>query len=76
MLQAYSMGLVAHSRNEQRPELLQAGQKFDALVIGFDHSRKPNFSITALQIQEAEAANPQYGGRNSGASSGDIIGRS
>src|SRR5205085_742083 len=41
---------LGRDRDEQRPERFQVGQKFDAMVIGFDRSKKPNFSIKALQI--------------------------
>ena len=53
---------------------LQVGQKFDALVTGFDRSKKPNFSIKALQIAEEKQAVAQYGSSDSGASLGDILG--
>ena len=52
----------------------QVGQKFDAMVIGFDRSKKPNFSIKALQISEEKQAVAQYGSSDSGASLGDILG--
>jgi small subunit ribosomal protein S1 len=65
---------LGRDRDEQRPERFQAGQKFDALVIGFDRSKKPNFSIKALQIQEEKQAVQQYGSSDSGASLGDILG--
>src|SRR6202012_805726 len=45
-------GDLGRDRDEQRPERFQPGQKFDAMVIGFDRSKKPNFSIKALQIAE------------------------
>src|SRR5205823_5815640 len=35
---------LGRDRDEQRPERFQVGQKFDALVMGFDRSKKPNFS--------------------------------
>src|SRR4029078_5460915 len=41
---------LGRDRDEQRPERFQVGQKFDAQVTGFDRSKKPTFSITALQI--------------------------
>ena len=50
------------------------GQKFDALVIGFDRSKKPNFSVKALQIAEEKQAVAQYGSSDAGASLGDILG--
>ncbi|MBA3527110.1 MAG: 30S ribosomal protein S1 [Sphingomonas sp.] len=65
---------LGRDRDEQRPERFQAGQKFDALVIGFDRSKKPNFSIKALQIAEEKQAVAQYGSSDSGASLGDILG--
>ena len=65
---------LGRDRDEQRPERFQAGQKFDALVIGFDRSKKPNFSVKALQIQEEKQAVQQYGSSDSGASLGDILG--
>jgi len=43
-------------------------------VTGFDRSKKPNFSIKALQIAEEKQAVAQYGSSDSGASLGDILG--
>jgi small subunit ribosomal protein S1 len=60
-------------REEQRPEGLQGGQKLDAMVIGFDRSKKPNFSVKALQIAAEKQAVAQYGSSDSGASLGDIL---
>ncbi len=65
---------LGRDRDEQRPERFQVGQKFDAQVIGFDRSKKPNFSIKALQISEEKQAVAQYGSSDSGASLGDILG--
>jgi len=65
---------LGRDRDEQRPERFQTGQKFDAMVIGFDRSKKPNFSIKALQISEEKQAVAQYGSSDSGASLGDILG--
>jgi small subunit ribosomal protein S1 len=65
---------LGRDRDEQRPERFQVGQKFDALVIGFDRSKKPNFSVKALQIAEEKQAVAQYGSSDSGASLGDILG--
>jgi small subunit ribosomal protein S1 len=67
-------GDLGRDRDEQRPERFQIGQKFDALVIGFDRSKKPNFSIKAMQIAEEKQAVAQYGSSDSGASLGDILG--
>ncbi|HXG82006.1 MAG TPA: 30S ribosomal protein S1, partial [Sphingomicrobium sp.] len=47
---------LGRDRDEQRPERFQVGQKFDAMVTGFDRSKKPNFSIKALQIAEEKQA--------------------
>ena len=58
---------LGRDRDEQRPERFQVGQKFDAQVIGFDRSKKPNFSIKALQIAEEKQAVAQYGSSDSGA---------
>ncbi len=66
---------LGRDRDEQRPERFQAGQKFDAMVIGFDRSKKPNFSIKAMQIAEEKQAVAQYGSSDSGASLGDILGQ-
>ncbi|HVM37535.1 MAG TPA: 30S ribosomal protein S1 [Sphingomicrobium sp.] len=65
---------LGRDRDEQRPERFQPGQKFDAMVIGFDRSKKPNFSIKAMQIAEEKQAVAQYGSSDSGASLGDILG--
>ncbi len=65
---------LGRDRDEQRPDRFQVGQKVDALVIGFDRSKKPNFSIKARQISEEKQAVEQYGSSDSGASLGDILG--
>jgi small subunit ribosomal protein S1 len=65
---------LGRDRDEQRPERFQVGQKFDAVVIGFDRSKKPTFSIKAMQIAEEKQAVAQYGSSDSGASLGDILG--
>jgi len=44
------------------------------MVVGFDRSKKPNFSIKAMQIAEEKQAVAQYGSSDSGASLGDILG--
>ncbi|MBX9813119.1 MAG: 30S ribosomal protein S1 [Sphingomonas sp.] len=65
---------LGRDRDEQRPERFQVGQKFDALVTGFDRSKKPTFSVKAMQIAEEKEAVAQYGSSDSGASLGDILG--
>ncbi len=65
---------LGRDRDEQRPDRFQAGQKVDAMVTGFDRSKKPNFSIKARQISEEKQAVEQYGSSDSGASLGDILG--
>jgi small subunit ribosomal protein S1 len=65
---------LGRDRDEQRSERFQVGQKLDALVIGFDRSKKPNFSVKARQISEEKEAVAQYGSSDSGASLGDILG--
>ena len=65
---------LGRDRDEQRPDRFQAGQKIDAMVTGFDRSKKPNFSIKARQISEEKQAVEQYGSSDSGASLGDILG--
>jgi small subunit ribosomal protein S1 len=65
---------LGRDRDEQRPERFQVGQKLDAMVSGFDRSKKPNFSVKALQIAEEKQAVAQYGSSDSGASLGDILG--
>src|SRR4051794_22748954 len=67
-------GDLGRDRDEQRAERFQVGQKLDAMVIGFDRSKKPNFSIKAMQIAEEKQAVAQYGSSDSGASLGDILG--
>src|SRR6185295_16044247 len=67
-------GDLGRDRDEQRAERFQVGQHFDAMVIGFDRSKKPNFSIKAMQIAEEKQAVAQYGSSDSGASLGDILG--
>nr|WP_314446885.1 30S ribosomal protein S1 [uncultured Sphingomonas sp.] len=65
---------LGRDRDEQRPERFQVGQKFDAMVTGTDRSKKPTFSIKAMQINEEKQAVAQYGSSDSGASLGDILG--
>ncbi len=65
---------LGRDRDEQRTERFQVGQKFDAMVTGFDRSKKPTFSIKAMQIAEEKQAVAQYGSSDSGASLGDILG--
>ena len=52
---------LGRDRDEQRPDRFQVGQKFAAMVVGFDRSKKPNFSIKALQVAEEKQAVKQYG---------------
>jgi small subunit ribosomal protein S1 len=65
---------LGRDRDEQRPDRFQVGSKVDAMVIGFDRSKKPNFSIKARQIAEEKEAVAQFGSSDSGASLGDILG--
>jgi len=67
-------GDLGRDRDEQRPERFQPGQKLDAMVTGFDRSKKPTFSVKALQLAEEKQAVAQYGSSDSGASLGDILG--
>ena len=55
-------------------DLFQVGQKVDAMVTGFDRSKKPNFSVKARQLAEEKEAVEQYGSSDAGASLGDILG--
>ena len=64
---------LGRDRDEQRPDRFQPGAKVDAMVIGFDRSKKPNFSIKARQIAEEKEAVAQFGSSDSGASLGDIL---
>ena len=65
---------LGRDRDEQRPDRFQVGQKFAAMITGFDRSKKPNFSVKALQLAEEKQAVEQYGSSDSGASLGDILG--
>ncbi|ANU07751.1 30S ribosomal protein S1 [Paraurantiacibacter namhicola] len=65
---------LGRDRDEQRPDRFQVGQKLDAMVTGFDRSKKPNFSVKAHQIAEEKQAVAQFGSSDSGASLGDILG--
>ena len=65
---------LGRDRDEQRPDRFQVGQKLDAMVIGFDRSKKPNFSVKARQLAEEKEAVEQYGSSDAGASLGDILG--
>lgn len=67
-------GDLGRDRDEQRSDRFQVGQKFDAMVIGFDRSKKPNLSVKALQQAEEKEAVEKYGSSDSGASLGDILG--
>ena len=65
---------LGRDRDEQRAERFQVGQKLDAAVSGFDRSKKPTFSVKAMQIAEEKQAVEQFGSSDSGASLGDILG--
>ena len=65
---------LGRDRDEQRPDRFQVGQKLDAMIIGFDRSKKPNFSVKARQLAEEKEAVEQYGSSEAGASLGDILG--
>jgi len=65
---------LGRDRDEQRTDRFQVGQKIDALVTGFDRSKKPSFSIKARQLHEEKEAVEQYGSSDAGASLGDILG--
>ncbi len=65
---------LGRDRDEQRPDRFQVGQKLDAMITGFDRSRKPTFSVKAHQLAEEKQAVAQYGSSDSGASLGDILG--
>ena len=65
---------LGRDRDEQRPDRFQVGQKLDAMITGFDRSKKPNFSVKARQMHEEKEAVEQYGSSDAGASLGDILG--
>ena len=65
---------LGRDRDEQRSDRFQVGQKLDAMVTGFDRSKKPNFSVKARQLHEEKEAVEQYGSSDAGASLGDILG--
>ena len=65
---------LGRDRDEQRAERFQVGQKLDAMVTGVDRSKKPTFSIRAMQVADEKQAVAQYGSSDSGASLGDILG--
>ena len=65
---------LGRDRDEQRSDRFQTGAKVDAMVTGFDRSKKPTFSIKAHQIAEEKEAVAQFGSSDSGASLGDILG--
>ena len=70
-----TMKVELEARNlEAKSEAEKVGAKLDAMVIGFDRSKKPNFSVKARQIAEEKQAVEQYGSSDSGASLGDILG--
>ncbi|WP_448585980.1 30S ribosomal protein S1 [Thermaurantiacus sp.] len=65
---------LSRDRDEQRPDRYQVGQKFDAMVVGFERGKRPLLSVKALQIAEEKQQVAQYGSSDSGASLGDILG--
>ena len=65
---------LGRDRDEQRSDRFQVGQKLDAMVTGFDRSKKPNLSVKARQLHEEKEAVEQYGSSDAGASLGDILG--
>jgi small subunit ribosomal protein S1 len=66
---------LARDRNDQRPDMFAAGEKFDARVVLFDKkARKVQVSIKALELAEEKEAMAQFGSTDSGASLGDILG--
>ncbi len=65
---------LGRDRDEQRTDRFQVGQKLDAMVTGFDRSKKPNFSVKARPLAEEKEAVEQYGSSDAGASLGDILG--
>lgn len=65
---------LGRDQDERRPDRFRVGQKFDAMLVGFDRSKKPNFSIKALQLAEEKEAVKHYGSTDSGASLGEILG--
>jgi small subunit ribosomal protein S1 len=66
---------LARDRNDQRPDMFAAGEKFDARVVLFDKkARKVQVSIKALELAEEKEAMAQFGSADSGASLGDILG--
>jgi small subunit ribosomal protein S1 len=65
---------LSRDRDEQRPDRFRAGQKVDAMVVGFERGKKPMLSIKAMQISEEKQQVAQYGSSDSGASLGDILG--
>src|SRR3546814_4741426 len=44
---------LGRDRDEQRPERFQVGQKFDAMVIGFDRSKKPNLDRKSTRLNSS-----------------------
>ena len=65
---------LGRDRDEQRPSASRSARSSTRWSIGFDRSKKPNFSIKAMQIAEEKQAVAQYGSSDSGASLGDILG--
>src|SRR3569623_1294958 len=47
---------LGRGRGERRPERFRVGQGIAAMVSGFDRSKKPTFSIKAMQISEEKQA--------------------
>ena len=58
---------LAATATSSAPSASRSARSSTRMVIGFDRSKKPNFSIKALQIAEEKQAVAQYGSSDSGA---------
>jgi small subunit ribosomal protein S1 len=66
---------LARDRSEQRPDRYAAGEKVDAKVTSVDKkNRRITLSIKQREIDEEKEAMAEYGGADTGASLGEILG--
>ena len=68
---------LAKDKSEQKIERFAIGEKIDSIVLSFGNKNNIiNLSIKHKEINEEKEALSQYGSSNSGASLGDILGKS
>ncbi len=66
---------LSRDRQEQRADRFSVGDRFDAMVTGFEKaSRRVSLSVKAMELADEKEAIAQFGSSDSGASLGDILG--